>query len=47
MNSLQIAEFHRELWLQCYYRTYRLVAFKNMLRYHQRIAELRGLNEPD
>lgn len=42
MNTLQKAEFFREFWLQCFYRTGLRGAFNQMLRYHNRIAELKG-----
>lgn len=43
LTALQKAEHYREFWLQSFYRTGLRGAFNQMLRYHNRIAELRGI----
>lgn len=43
MNRLQKMHYFYQFWLNCYYRTFNQCAFKQMLRYHQQLAELYGL----
>lgn len=42
MSRLERAKFFYFFWQTSYYRTFSQCAFKQMMRYHNRIAELMG-----
>lgn len=45
MTALHTNRFLYDFWLALYYRTFNRCAFRQMVRYHTRLAQLHGLNE--
>lgn len=45
MTALETNRFLYHFWLTLYYRSFNPCAFKQMLRYHNRLAQLHGLSE--
>ncbi|MGX2969224.1 hypothetical protein [Ursidibacter arcticus] len=43
MSQLQRAEFFYQFWFSCFCRTGLPCAFKQMMRYFDRMAELKGV----